>query len=126
MSQEDRLKALATRIAQELKILRGSIPATPTWSELAGKPAVIGAGATQADARTAIGAGTSSLAIGTTATTAAAGNRAATETAIGMVERATDAEATAGTDTTRYITPKHLANAVGSINAALQAIVNGA
>ena len=37
-------------------------------------PAVIAQGATQADARTAIGAGTSSLAIGTTAGTAAEGN----------------------------------------------------
>lgn len=37
-------------------------------------PAVIAQGATQADARTAIGAGTSSLVIGTTGTTAAAGD----------------------------------------------------
>lgn len=44
------------------------------WSDVTGKPAVIGAGATQAAARTAIGAGTSDLAIGTTATTAKAGN----------------------------------------------------
>ena len=33
----------------------------PTWSTLSGKPAVIGAGATAADARAAIGAGTSSF-----------------------------------------------------------------
>lgn len=33
---------------------------------------------------------------------------AATETAPGLVERATDAEVTAGTDTTRYVTPKQL------------------
>jgi Repeat of unknown function (DUF5907) len=33
----------------------------PTWSTISGKPAVIGAGATAADARTAIGAGTSSF-----------------------------------------------------------------
>ena len=46
----------------------------PTWSTIAGKPAVVAEGATQADARTAIGAGTSSLAIGTTAGTAAEGN----------------------------------------------------
>lgn len=61
-----------------------------------------------AAARTAIGAGTSSLAIGTTGTTAAAGNRAASETAIGMVELATTAEATTGTDTTRAVTPAGL------------------
>ena len=46
----------------------------PTWSTIAGKPAVVAAGATQADARTAIGAGTSNLALGTTGTTAMAGN----------------------------------------------------
>ena len=80
----------------------------PTWSTIAGKPAVIGAGATAAAARTAIGAGTSDLAIGTTGTTAAAGNRAATEAAIGMVELATTAEATTGTDTTRAVTPAAL------------------
>ncbi|TXH10487.1 MAG: hypothetical protein E6R04_05285 [Spirochaetes bacterium] len=77
----------------------------PTWSTISGKPAVVAAGATQADARTAIGAGTSSLAIGTTGSTAAAGNRAATETATGMVELATTAEATTGTDTVRAVTP---------------------
>lgn len=46
------------------------------WSTLSGKPAVIAAGETQAEARAAIGAGTSSLAIGTTGSTAAAGNDA--------------------------------------------------
>lgn len=44
------------------------------WDSINGKPAVIAAGATAAEARTAIGAGTSNLAIGTTASTAAAGN----------------------------------------------------
>jgi hypothetical protein len=77
----------------------------PTWSTISGKPAVVAAGATQADARSAIGAGTSNLAIGTTGTTAAAGNRAASETATGMVELATTAETTTGTDTTRAVTP---------------------
>ncbi|AVJ48612.1 hypothetical protein SEA_PIER_107 [Mycobacterium phage Pier] len=48
----------------------------PTWDTLSGKPAVIAAGATQAAARSAIGAGTSSLALGTTASTALAGNTA--------------------------------------------------
>ena len=61
--------------------------------------------ATQSAARAAIGAGTSNLTIGTTSGTAAAGSRQATETAIGMVELATTAEATAGTDTTRAVTP---------------------
>ena len=44
------------------------------WTNVANKPAFIGAGATAADARTAIGAGTSSLVIGTTGTTAKAGD----------------------------------------------------
>ena len=90
------------------------------WGDITNMPTVIAAGADQASARSAIGAGTSNLAIGTTATTAAAGNRTATETLTGMVERATDAEAATGTDTTRYVTPKHIglkanatANAVG-------------
>ena len=61
-----------------------------------------------AEARTAIGAGTSNLAIGTSSTTAAAGNRQATATVIGMVELATTAEATAGTDTVRAVTPAGL------------------
>jgi hypothetical protein len=46
------------------------------WDDITGKPAVIAAGATQAAARTAIGAGTSSLAIGTTSVTAKAGDYA--------------------------------------------------
>lgn len=65
------------------------------WSKLKNKPAVIGAGATAADARTAIGAGTSSFSgaytdlsgkpstfpptIGNTAATAMAGNKTATD-----------------------------------------------
>jgi hypothetical protein len=44
------------------------------WASLSGKPTVIAAGATAADARAAIGAGTSNLTTGTTAGTAAAGD----------------------------------------------------
>lgn len=46
------------------------------WDTLTNKPAVIGAGATAAAARSAIGAGTgsSNLALGTTSTTAKAGD----------------------------------------------------
>lgn len=44
------------------------------WDTLANKPAVIAAGADQAAARSAIGAGTSNLAIGTTSVTAKAGD----------------------------------------------------
>lgn len=54
----------------------GSGGGSVAWSDVTGKPAVIGAGATQAEARAAIGAGTSDLEIGTTATTAKAGNYA--------------------------------------------------
>ena len=46
----------------------------PTWTTISGKPAVVAAGATQAAARTAIGAGTSSLVVGTGAGDAKAGN----------------------------------------------------
>ncbi|MBD7990738.1 hypothetical protein H9643_08130 [Ochrobactrum sp. Sa2BUA5] len=44
------------------------------WADITGKPAVIAAGADQAAARTAIGAGTSSVVVGAGATNAAAGN----------------------------------------------------
>ena len=46
----------------------------PSWTTLAGKPAFIASGETQAEARTAIGAGTSNLDLGSTASTAAAGD----------------------------------------------------
>lgn len=64
-----------------------------------------------AAARTAIGAGTSSLALGTTAGTAKAGDYAppaATDVAAGVVELATPTEATAGVDATRAVTPAGL------------------
>lgn len=50
--------------------------AAVTWGSVTGKPAVIGAGADAAAARLAIGAGTgsSSLALGTSGTTAKAGD----------------------------------------------------
>lgn len=44
------------------------------WGDITDKPSVIAAGETAAAARTAIGAGTSNLQLGTTASTAAAGN----------------------------------------------------
>lgn len=64
-----------------------------------------------AAARTAIGAGTSNLAIGTTGTTAKAGNYAppvSSETVSGTVELATAAETTTGTDNTRAVHPAGL------------------
>lgn len=45
----------------KLANLSGTNTGDQTWTTLSGKPAVIAAGATQADARTAIGAGTSSF-----------------------------------------------------------------
>ena len=47
---------------------------TIAWDDVTDKPVVIASGATQAAARTSIGAGTSSLALGSTGSTAAAGN----------------------------------------------------
>lgn len=52
------------------------------WGDITGKPAVIAAGANAAAARTAIGAGTSSLVIGTTASTAMAGDKFAQGSAV--------------------------------------------
>ncbi|MFJ9387687.1 hypothetical protein ACIRON_02630 [Nocardioides sp. NPDC101246] len=51
----------------------------PAWSDVTSKPAVIAAGADAATARSAIGAGTSNLTIGTTSTTAMAGNKTAVD-----------------------------------------------
>lgn len=66
---------------------------TPAWNDITGKPAVIAAGADQAAARAAIGAGTSNLAIGTTGTTAKAGDYAPTKADIGLtnVDNTSDA-----------------------------------
>lgn len=50
-------------------------PGTTTWAGITDKPAYIGAGTSAANARAAIGAGTSNLAIGTASTDAMAGNR---------------------------------------------------
>jgi hypothetical protein len=52
--------------------LEGSGGGSTAWADITGKPAVIAAGADQAAARTAIGAGTSSLAVATTAPAALA------------------------------------------------------
>ena len=66
-------------VKNEVKSLKEQVGAiagseNATWDTLEGKPAVIAAGANAAAARQAIGAGTSNLAIGTTASTAKAGN----------------------------------------------------
>lgn len=59
------------------------------WGNITGKPAVIAAGANAAAARTAIGAGTSSLVIGTTASTAMAGDKFTQGSAVPNVESQT-------------------------------------
>lgn len=67
------------------------------WEEVTGKPAVIASGESQEAARTAIGAGTSSLVIGTTSTTAMAGDKFVQGTAVTDVgtQTITGGEATA-------------------------------
>ena len=79
-TKKDRLTVLgmAPVLAEEVakQIADSSGGDSVSWGDITGKPAVIAAGADAAAARTAIGAGTSSLVIGTTATTALAGNTA--------------------------------------------------
>jgi hypothetical protein len=63
------------------------------WNTLTNKPAVIAAGADQAMARAAIGAGTSDLVIGVTSTTAKAGDYVPTKAEVGLgnVDNTSDA-----------------------------------
>lgn len=83
--QPSALAAVATSGAYADLTGKPSIPAaqqqtdwdaTSGITSIANKPAVIAAGATAEEARTAIGAGTSNLTLGTTSTTALAGNTA--------------------------------------------------
>lgn len=77
-------------------LVNGGGGGSVAWGDITGKPAVIAAGADQAAARTAIGAGTSNLEIGTTATTAMAGNRTPTSTIRGgVLQQAAIADLTA-------------------------------
>jgi hypothetical protein len=66
---------------------------TPDWNTITNKPAVIAAGADQAAARAVIGAGTSNLAIGTSSTTAKAGDYVPTKAEVGLgnVDNTSDA-----------------------------------
>ncbi|MCX2696714.1 hypothetical protein [Ochrobactrum chromiisoli] len=99
------------------------------WADITGKPAVIAVGADQAAARTAIGAGTSSLVIGTTAGTALAGNTAllaigttaTTAKAGNAVQTATQTTATAiapGTATNVQAILAELATRIAALEAA--------
>lgn len=75
------------------------------WDDIQDKPAVIAAGATAADARTAIGAGTSNLAIGTSSTTAMAGNKVPTGTQRGgVLQQAAIADLASGADAATIVT----------------------
>lgn len=65
-----------------LEIGGGGQAGEVTWDSITGKPAVIASGETQVAARQSIGAGTSNLALGTTASTAAAGNHTHTQYAL--------------------------------------------
>lgn len=69
----------------------GGGSASVAWLDITGKPVAIAAGATQAEARAAIGAGTSNLALGNAANQAAAGNHthgAATASTAGFMTAA--------------------------------------
>lgn len=83
-TKKDRLTVLgmAPVLAEEVanQIADSSGGGGVSWGDITDKPAVIASGADAASARTAIGAGTSSLVIGTTATTAKAGNAVQTAT----------------------------------------------
>lgn len=74
------------------------------WGDITGKPAVIAAGADATEARTAIGAGTSSLVIGTTASTAMAGDKFAQGSAVSDVDSQTVSGEDAGSVATSATT----------------------
>lgn len=80
----------------------------PTWDSLAGKPAVIGAGTSATAARTAIGAGTSSLQLGTGSTTAKAGDWTPARADLDTSTRDSLAKADAAVPSTRKIAGKAL------------------
>lgn len=75
MKLEDYIKLLPNLFKRVKRLEKdGGDQEEVTWDSITGKPAVIASGTTQATARQSIGAGTSNLAIGTTSTTAKAGN----------------------------------------------------
>lgn len=75
MKLEDYIKLLPNLFKRVKRLEKdGENQEEVTWDSITGKPAVIASGTTQATARQSIGAGTSNLAIGTTASTAKAGN----------------------------------------------------
>ncbi len=81
------------KLSSAVQVKLNATAGTPDWTTIVNKPAVIAAGADQAAARTAIGAGTSDLAIGVTSTTAKAGDYAPTKADVGLssVDNTSDA-----------------------------------
>ena len=109
---------------------------TVAWDDVTDKPEVIAAGTTPAEARAAIGAGTSDLTIGTTSTTAKAGdyqpawgdvtNKPSTFPAtpasvVAAVSAKTEVAALTAIADPSIATAEDVANAVNSVIAALQA-----
>lgn len=80
----------------------------PTWDSLAGKPAVIAAGTSATAARDAIGAGTSSLQLGTGSTTAKRGDWTPARADLDASTRDTLAKADAAVPATRKVAGKAL------------------
>ncbi len=95
----------------------GDLDISVGWEEVTGKPAVIASGESQEAARTAIGAGTSSLVIGTTSTTAMAGDKFVQGAAVTNI----DSQTVTGEDAATVATSAQTAvNAVGTqLNALL-------
>ncbi len=87
------------------------------WEEVTGKPAVIASGESQEAARTAIGAGTSNLAIGTTSTTAMAGDKFVQGAAVTNVDTQTVAGEDSGAVATSATTAVN--NVASQLNALL-------
>lgn len=65
---------LLNHMEQGIEETEQAIPPVITWENISQKPEFVAEGSTQEEARNSIGAGTSNLEIGTTSSTAAAGN----------------------------------------------------
>lgn len=104
-------------------------PGTITWSGIPDKPASIAAGATNAAARLAIGAGTSDLVLGTTSTTAAAGNHLHDDQYVRTVngvgpDGAGNVTVAGGGDTSDHVTSATISTIWTGTQAAYDAISN--
>lgn len=110
----DALKAITPATLKTVSDTKAAVSHTHTSANISdsttvGRAVLVAVDA--AAARTAIGAGTSNLTIGTTSSTAKAGDYAppaASDILQGVVELATAAEVTTGTDTARAVTPAGL------------------